>query len=150
MDAARKIWTDIGSDERAERARAAKDGPAGDGSLEKVLRFAAPARDGEGERERGELPTMRDMANAVNLVHGAAQCIRAAEDRARDAESRNQAIMQRATEELKAAEARVQAAEARVRAADTRAGEAEGRAKDAEAWLRQIFSTISEELPERS
>ena len=122
--------------------------------IEKVLRFAAPApRPVESEpaptpKAAGPV-TAREFATAIDFVHEAAQAIKAAEERTREAESRTQSLAQRAAEELKNAELRIQALEARVRAAEGRAQEAETRAKEADAWLRQIFTTISEELPVR-
>jgi hypothetical protein len=122
--------------------------------IEKVLRFAAPAPKAM-ESEHAPAPkaagpvTAREFATAIDFVHEAAQAIKAAEERTREAESRTQGLAQRAAEELKNAELRIQALEARVRAAEGRAQEAETRAKEADAWLRQIFTTISEELPVR-
>ena len=123
--------------------------------IEKVLRFAAPAaRPPEQEapvqtaKPAGPV-TAREFATAIDFVHEAAQAIRAAEERTREAEGRTQALAQRAAEELKNSELRIQALEARVRAAEGRAQEAELRAKEADAWLRQIFTTIAEELPVR-
>jgi seryl-tRNA synthetase len=123
--------------------------------IEKVLRFAAPpAKAVEQEappavaKPAGPV-TAREFATAIDFVHEAAQAIRAAEDRTREAEARTQALAQRAAEELKNSELRIQALEARVRAAEGRAQEAETRAKEADAWLRQIFTTIAEELPVR-
>jgi len=123
--------------------------------IEKVLRFAAPAPkaiDSEpapaSQKAAGPV-TAREFATAIDFVHEAAQAIRAAEERTREAESRTQHLAQRAAEELKNAELRIQALEARVRAAEGRAQEAETRAKEADAWLRQIFTTIAEELPVR-
>jgi transposase InsO family protein len=127
--------------------------PEGDSvseGIEKVLRFAMPARPAELEAPKTPGPvTAREFATAIDFVHEAAQAIRSAEERTREAEARTQTIAQRAAEELKNAELRIQALEARVRAAETRAQEAEGRAKEADAWLRQIFTTIAEELPGR-
>jgi len=122
--------------------------------IEKVLRFAAPAPKAT-ESEQAPAPkvggpvTAREFATAIDFVHEAAQAIKAAEERTREAESRTHGLAQRAAEELKNAELRIQALEARVRAAEGRAQEAETRAKEADAWLRQIFTTISEELPVR-
>lgn len=148
MESARKVRVEDGSEDTSERARVRQD--SGLESLEKVLRFTLPSRDGETEtgRPRASL-SVRDITHALELVHGAAQNMKAAEERARESEVRTQALVQRATEELKSAEARVQASEARVRAAEARAQEAEARAREAEEWLSQIFSTISEELPPR-
>ena len=122
--------------------------------IEKVLRFATPAPKAV-EPEPAHAPkaagpvTAREFATAIDFVHEAAQAIKAAEERTREAESRTHSLAQRAAEELKNAELRIQALEARVRAAEGRAQEAETRAKEADAWLRQIFTTISEELPVR-
>jgi hypothetical protein len=122
--------------------------------IEKVLRFAAPApkalesEPAPAHKAAGPV-TAREFATAIDFVHEAAQAIKAAEERTREAESRTQGLAQRAAEELKNAELRIQALEARVRAAEGRAQEAETRAKEADAWLRQIFTTISEELPVR-
>jgi hypothetical protein len=124
--------------------------------IEKVLRFAAPAaKAAEAEPAPAPAPraagpvTAREFATAIDFVHEAAQAIKAADERTREAESRTQNLAQRAAEELKNAELRIQALESRVRAAEGRAQEAEMRAKEADAWLRQIFTTISEELPVR-
>lgn len=117
----------------------AKDMDSGSDGVDKVLRFALPEKR-EGPSTRTSSLTASDFAAAVDIVHGAAEAIRVAESRSREAEARTQLLVQRATEELKNAEARVQAAEARAQAAEMRAQEAEG-------WLRQIFSTITEELP---
>ena len=144
MELARKIWTNE-VEVKAERPRPARE-PGLEG-LEKVLRFAAPRKDGEGERSASL--SAHDITYAIDLVHDAAKSIKAAEERVREGDARTQAIAQRATEELKSAEARVQAAEARARAAEARIQEAEARAHEAENWLRQIFSTISDELPAR-
>jgi FtsZ-binding cell division protein ZapB len=91
----------------------------------------------------------RDISSALELVHEAAAVIRAADDRVRDSEARTHTLLQRAADELKAAQARAEAAEARAQAAEARAKEAQARAEEAENWLRQIFATISEELPGR-
>ena len=125
------------------RAEHVEVGPEG---IDKVLRFTPP----EKREEPSARPTSliaRDFAAAVDIVHGAAEAIRAAESRTREAEARTQLLVQRATEELQNAETRIQAAEARAQAAEARAHEAEARTKEAESWLRQIFSTITEELP---
>lgn len=123
--------------------------------IEKVLRFAVPAaKPAEPEampvqpKATGPV-TAREFATAIDFVHEAAQAIKAAEERTREAEGRTQNLAQRAAEELKNAELRIQALEARVRAAENRAHDAEARAKEADAWLRQIFTTIAEELPVR-
>jgi hypothetical protein len=123
--------------------------------IEKVLRFAAPATKAaeaeaapSGARPAGPV-TAREFATAIDFVHEAAQAIRAAEERTREADARTHALAQRAAEELKNAELRIQALEGRVRAAEGRAQDAEARAKEADAWLRQIFTTIAEELPVR-
>lgn len=144
---ARQTRVDEHSDPASDLPPArAKDFETGGEGIEKVLRFALPEkRDEPGVRTKSL--TARDFAAAVDIVHGAAEAMRAAESRSRDAEARTQLLVQRATEELKNAEARVQAAEARAQAAETRAQEAEARTKEAEDWLRQIFSTITEELP---
>lgn len=114
--------------------------------IEKVLRFAMPPKGGE----RAAAPmTAREFAAAIDLVREGAEAIKAADARTRDAETRTQTVAQRAAEELKAAEARIAAADARTRAAEARAQDAEARAQEADGWLRQIFSTISEELPVR-
>lgn len=127
------------------RARAS-DVKVGADGIEKVLRFTLPEKRDEPSVRTTSL-TARDFAEAVDIVHGAAEAIRAAESRSRDAEARTQLLVQRATEELKNAETRIQAAEARAQSAEARAAEAEARTKEAESWLRQIFSTITEELP---
>lgn len=129
----------------SSRARA-RDTDAGSDGIDKVLRFALPEKREEPAIRTASL-TARDFATAVDIVHGAAEAIRAAESRSRDAEARTHLLVQRATEELKNAETRVQAAEVRAQAAEARAQEAEARTKEAEGWLRQIFSTITEELP---
>lgn len=147
MDTARKSRPLAEDDVNRLRARA-ETVPGFDG-LEKVLRFSLPGREGDAGRDRASTLSARDISQAMDLVHEAAQSIRAAEERARDGEARTQALLQRATEELKAAEARVQASEAKARAAETRAQESEARASESEGWLRQIFATISEELPRR-
>lgn len=133
--------------------------PTGLNSLEKVLRFALPGRDdaGAAPTRTSPVPSARDLARALELIHEAAQAMRASEERAREGEARNQALAQRATEELRAAEAKIQGSEARARAAEARVHETEERLREAEArtteietWLAQIFSTISEELPLRN
>ena len=121
--------------------------PDSDG-LDKVLRFAMPSKLPEAERPATPV-TAREFATAIDGVRDAAQAIKDAEERSREAESRTQSVAQRAAEELKHAEMRIQALESRVRAAEIRAQEAETRAKEADAWLRQIFSTIADELPAR-
>ncbi|HMO31315.1 hypothetical protein [Enterovirga sp.] len=93
--------------------------------------------------------TEQDISSALDLVRQAAASIRDADERVRDSQSRTQALLQRAVEELKSAEARAERAEALTRAAETRAREAQARAEEAENWLRQVFATISEELPAR-
>lgn len=148
--------------ERALNLRADDDGDVGYGArpqgpaesldgLEKVLRFALPGRAPEAEpiQDRGSSFTAREMTRLMDLVHEAAKAIRAAEDRSRDYDARAKAIAERATEEIKSAEARTEEAESRARAAELRAHEAEVRAKEADNWLRQIFMTVSEELPVR-
>lgn len=149
MDSARKVRVEGGSDDVSDRGRARPE--SGLDTLEKVLRFTLPGRESEadGSRARSQNLSVRDITHALELVHGAAQSIKAAEERAREGEVRTQALVHRATEELKSAEARVQASEARVRASEARAQEAEARAREAEEWLSQIFATISEELPPR-
>jgi chromosome segregation ATPase len=91
-----------------------------------------------------------DLSSALDLVHEAAAVIRAADDRIRDIETRTQTLLQHAADELKAAGTRAQAAEAQVQNLEGRLRDAETRAEEAENWLRQIFSTISEELPARA
>ncbi len=148
MEHARKYRAELDND---DHRRPRTDPGSGLDGLEKVLRLSLPSRDGDTEpgRERGAGLTARDVTQAMEMVHEAAQSIRAAEERAREGEARTQALLQRATEELKEMEGQIQAAEGRARVAETRAQEAESRAKEAENWLRQIFSTISEELPPR-
>lgn len=151
MDQARKFRTDGEAEELVPRLRSRLEtSPVLEG-LDKVLRFSAGTRDAGQElsRERAGMLSARDISQAIDLVHEAAQSIRAAEDRAREGEARTQALLERATEELKNAEARVQAAEARARLAETRAQDADARLREAEGWLRQVFSAISEELPQR-
>lgn len=146
MSAVRKFRADAaGEDVSRGESSGTFDG------LERVLRFSLQATEAtpDAARDRSGMLTGRDIAQALDLVHEAAQNIRAAEERARDGEARTQALLQRATEELRQAEARVQAAEGRTRAAEARAQESETRAKEAENWLRQIFATIAEELPAR-
>jgi hypothetical protein len=119
--------------------------------IEKVLRFAMPLKGAEtGVSGRPNTPmTARDFAAALDIVREAADAVKAADARAREAETRTHTVAQRAAEELKAAEARILAADARVRAAEARAQEAESRAAEADGWVRQIFTTISDELPVR-
>ncbi|WP_375458212.1 hypothetical protein [uncultured Enterovirga sp.] len=151
MDHARKFRADLETQDPMARVRSRVESGQSLEGLDKILRFSPTSRDAEqdGSRERGPGFSARDIAQAIDLVHEAAQSIRVAEDRARDGEARTQALLQRATEELKSAEARVQAAEARARTAETRSQEAEARLREAEDWLRQVFSAISEELPLR-
>lgn len=119
---------------------------AGVDGTDRVVRFTLPETRENAGMQTTSL-TARDFAAAVDIVHGAAEAIRAAEARSREAEVRSELLVQRATEELTNAETRVQAAEGRAQAAEIRAQEAEARTKEAESWLRQIFSTITEELP---
>ena len=155
MEQALRIQPDEPLPAQAERAKARPESEQAAEGIEKVLRFAMPAAAKAPEPEvaptskSGGPVTAREFATAIDFVHEAAQAIRAAEDRTREAESRTQSLAQRAAEELKNAELRIQALEARVRAAENRAHDAENRAKEADAWLRQIFTTISEELPVR-
>lgn len=119
--------------------------------IEKVLRFAMPPKSadpGAASRPAGPM-TAREFAAAIDLVREAAEAMKVSENRTREAEARNQALAQRASEELKAAEARIAAADARTRAAEARAQESEARAQESDSWLRQIFATISDELPVR-
>ncbi|TDR88007.1 hypothetical protein [Enterovirga rhinocerotis] len=117
--------------------------------FDKILRLTPTWREGRAEpgRERPSILTSRDVAAALELVHEAAASIRAADERARDGDARVQIVIRRAAEEVKAAEDRARAAEARAQLAEIRTQEAEARAEEAENWLRQIFATISEELP---
>ena len=126
--------------------RGTSEGPAE--GIEKVLRFA-PARAGEDESGKPPPVSARDFASAMDLVRDAAGRIKAAEERSREADGRTHTIAQRAAEELKNAELRIQALETRARMAEGRAADAEARATEADAWLRQIFSTIADELPLR-
>ena len=148
METARLTRAALDGDARPQRPR---DEAASLSEFDRVLRFTPGGRgcDPDPAARDRTVPTAREISQALDLVHEAAQTIRSADERVREGEARAHALVQRAGEELKSAEARVQAAEARTRAADARAQEAEGRAKDAENWLRQIFSTISEELPQR-
>ena len=165
MDVARKFRADLSGDD-GQRARPRPAAETGFDSLEKVFRLSTPTegqrepmsqreplsqREPEVQRERIshrlDVLTSRDIARALDLIHDAAQKIRAAEDQARDGEAKTQALLTRATEELAAMESRTQAAEARARVAEARLQDAETRAKEAEAWLRQIFTTIADELP---
>ena len=105
---------------------------------------------------RTALPSPGDISAALEAVHQAATSIRASDERIRESETRMHALLQRAAEDLRTAEARAEAAEARAFAAEERAQAAEmraredrSRAEEAENWLRQIFATISEELPGR-
>lgn len=148
MDPARLSRPALDGDARTLRPR---DEGAPLSEFDRVLRFTPGGRASDldpAARDRAA-PTARDISQALDLVHEAAQTIRSADERVREGEARAHALIQRAADELKSAEARVGAAEARARAAEARVQEAEGRAKDAENWLRQIFSTISEELPQR-
>lgn len=153
MDLARRQAADLDDDQAVPRQRA---GLAALAELDRVLRFAPPTSRRTPEPSgRGEVPIRgersaigaNDISRAVELVQSAAQTIRSAEERARESESRVQALLKRASEELTDAEARALSAEARARAAEAKAREAESRAEDAENWLRQIFSTIAQELP---
>ena len=119
--------------------------------IEKVLRFAMPPKsEAAPAASRPNSPmTARDFAAAMDIVRDAADAVRAAESRAREADIRTHTVAQRAAEELKSVEARILAADARIRAAEARAQEAEARAEEAEGWVRQIFTTISDELPVR-
>lgn len=153
MDVARRARTEPDDDGSLARGRDRSDPPRSLHEIEKIFRLSSSSRDVEASQreraDRGPGFTARDISHAIDLVHEAAQSIRAAEDRARDGEARTQALLQRAAEELKNADSRAQACEARARAAEARAHDAETRAKEAENWLHQIFATISEELPAR-
>lgn len=154
MDVARRAQAEPEVDAMFARSADRLEPPRSLSELEKIFRLPPPPREDDPptSRERTERHpgfTARDISHAIDLVHEAAQSIRAAEERARDGESRTQALLQRAAEELKSADARAQLAEARARAAEARAQDAENRAKEAENWLHQIFATISEELPGR-
>lgn len=148
MEQALRTRSDDSLEFGSDRAGAQPAWPESDG-VDKVLRFAMPpSRTAEAERPAVPV-TARDFATAIDVVRDAAQAIKHAEERSREAESRTQSVAQRAAEELKHAEMRIQALESRVRAAESRTQDAETRAKEADAWLRQIFSTIADELPVR-
>lgn len=151
MDQALRIRAEGESDVARSMAETAAEG------IEKVLRFAMPAPrlvETEAPRPSAVAPagipiTAREFAAAIDGVHEARQALKAADERTREAEMRTHTLAQRAAEELRGAEARIQALEARIRGAESRAEEAETRAAEADAWLRQIFSTIAQELPAR-
>lgn len=150
MDLARRYVPGVPDDnEPASRTRARSDVLPGAEVLEKVLRFSMPVRSSDQEVSRDKLSGLsaRDIAVAMDLVHQAAQSLRVAEERAREGEARTQALLHRATEELRTYEAQLVATETRARAAEIRAEDSDARALEAETWLRQIFETISEELP---
>ena len=151
MEQARKFRTDADPEDPFARLRSRAEASPAVESLDKVLRFSPGTRDAgqDAARERAGALSARDITQAIDLVHEAAQSIKAAEDRVREGDARTQALLERATEELKNAEARVQAAEARARTAEGRAQDADTRLREAEGWLRQVFSAISEELPQR-
>lgn len=151
MEQALRIQPDEEPQIVPEMSKSRSEPDATSDGIEKVLRFAMPQKTAEASASAATVGpvTAREFAAAIDVVHEAAQSIRAAEERTREAEARTQNLAQRAAEELKNAELRIQALEARARAAEARAQEAEGRAKEADAWLRQIFATLAEELPVR-
>lgn len=142
MDPARRLPFDFDPPRRSDAP------PLQPEEFAKILKLRPPA-----ERSiRPRIPpplTAHDIGAALDVVREAAASIRDADERMRASEARTDALLRRAAEEMKAAEARAQAAEARAEAAETRATEAQARAEEAENWLRQIFATISEELPHR-
>lgn len=141
MDAARRMLSDYEAAPYAEPTPVLRPE-----EFAKILRL----------RPQDERPAPRtgainpsDITAALELVQKAAASIRDADARVRDSEARTQALLQRAAGELKSAEARAEAAEALAAAAESRARESQARAEESENWLRQIFATISQELPAR-
>ena len=152
MEQARRIFPEHDTSPAAERPAGWTDTEQTSEGIEKVLRFAMPQK-ADGDQAGNPRPmtpvTARDLASAIDFIHEAAAAMRAADERTREAENRTQALAQRAAEELKNAEMRIQALEARLRAAEARAQDSDLRANEADAWLRQIFTTIADELPAR-
>ena len=161
MEQALRARQDPAADYRPEPARPASD-TLTDG-FDKVLRFASAGRPQEvGPAAAPPTPyangmagaalpvTAREIAAAIENVREVRQALTLANERTREAEARTQTLAHRAAEELRAAEGRIQALEARLRAAEVRCEESDKRANEADAWLRQIFSTIAQELPART
>lgn len=144
MDAAQRRLSDFADEHRRDVAPVLHPE-----DLAKILQLRPQLAPEPPRRERSRSVTAGDISDALSLVHEAAASIRDADERIRNSEGRSQALLQRAAEEVRAADARALAAEARAQAAETRANEAQARAEEAENWLRQIFATISEELPPR-
>jgi hypothetical protein len=80
---------------------------------------------------------------ALDLVHQAANVVRAAEDHAAEIETRTRALADRAMEELKLAEQRIQSAESDRAGLKTLLLEAQDRALAAEDALRQSEARIA-------
>lgn len=145
MEAARRTlsYAQNGLDERLAA-------PLQPDDFAKILRLHPASASPAHRYARPAAISPNEMSAALDLVHEAAATIRNANERIRDSEARTQALLQRAAEELKTAEARAAAAEALANAAEARAADAQQRAEEAENWLRQIFATISQELPNRA
>jgi hypothetical protein len=100
-------------------------------------------------RTTRSIPVNSPGVGALDLVHRAADVIRAAEDHAAEIETRTRALADRALEELKLAEQRVQSAESDQERLKTLLLEAQDRALAAEDALRQSgarFAVIESQL----
>ncbi|MCJ2135139.1 hypothetical protein MKK69_13925 [Methylobacterium sp. J-026] len=126
-----------------------------------VLAATEPTTDGAMSQGKvvvlTSLPTAAKWSGLLDRVRGAAEYIRAVEDRAQDYEGRVQDLVEQVRADLRDADAKVRAAEQRtdeaeaqaaiqIRAAEERARIAEERAALAEEWLRRISETIEAEF----
>jgi hypothetical protein len=121
------------------------DREQGRGDVNKILRFAlsSPAE----THRLGARLEQRDFQQTLDLVEGAAEAMRASEERSQALEARLQAVVQQTASELEKAKALIQAANARAMAAEVRAEEAEFRAQEAEEWLRRMHDAIRRRFP---
>ena len=104
----------------------------------------------EGGKHSSSTVNSRDLQSAMDMVHEAASVIRATDSQIDAIEERARSLLAHAATEMKAINARAEAAVSRATDLEAKVRDAETRADELEHWLREVVSTINEELPSRS
>jgi len=132
MEKSRKAWWDRSVDRPKPEAEPVHEVKNGVADLSDVLHFAYNQKlPGDASDSEESSASSRDFTSAIDLVHQAAETIRAADERAR----RSEAEARTAIEERAQAERRAEEAQALLKAAETRA-------REAEEWLQRLHDAI--------
>src|SRR5215207_10138458 len=113
---------------------------------DKMLSLLAWTQQPGREAHSREPDAERDWSGALNLLHQAAEAIRANADQSKKVEARVRGWLALATQEIERAQARIEDLEARLQVSDARANAAEAHVKQTEEWLQRAHDTIATEL----